>query len=164
MSTARGLAEGVVAGGWRKQPTRDLVLPTEPATTPLVAGLGSRVYAVGFCVLAAAVVDGAFGPAFVQDPVAYGSAAYCVGLAMAFFGGVKDARRWVDRRWVRALVGASCASLSVLLLRGPLLVSLPWSDYQLSGYSPWVVFLVGLLLAELALAIAGRVVRRSEPQ
>jgi hypothetical protein len=119
----------------------------------LSIGLGLLVSLV-----CAAAVELGFGAAFVSNGVAWGTTCYATALTVSLIGRKDEPALW-DRIWVRAPVGLASASLTLLLLRGPLQFDLPFTEFQTTGHSPFVVFPVATGLGLLVLVLLGRIRR-----
>jgi hypothetical protein len=111
--------------------------------------------------VSATAVQLGFGGAFVSDGVAWATSCYATALCVALVGRNGEQPALADRVWVRAPIGLGAAALTLLLLRGPLRFGLPFSEFQTTGHSPFVVFPVAALVGLGILALVRRLPWRS---
>jgi hypothetical protein len=121
------------------QSASDRIGKGHPQPSRATGGYTTWLPAVLASLLSAAAVDLGFGGAFVSDGVAWGTTAYATAFAvlMASIGG---GAHFSERVWVRIPLAFSVGGLTLALLRGPLLFSLPEAEFVTTGHTPYVVF------------------------
>lgn len=105
--------------------------------------------------LSATAVQLGFGGAFVSDAVGWGTTAYATAFAVLVSGNWGGSH-FTDKVWVRVPLSFSVGGLSLALLRGPLLFSLPGSEFATTGHSPFIVFPFATLVSLGTLAALKR--------
>lgn len=123
------------------------------------------VFTVGLALLAslfaATAVQLGFGAAFVSDGVAYATTGYATLLSLLVAGREPDDDALANRLWLRLPVAVGATLLVLVLLRGPLLLQLPMTEFWTTGHSPFVVFPVATSTGLGILWLLRRLPRRS---
>jgi hypothetical protein len=97
--------------------------------------------------LSASAVQLGFGGAFVSEGVAWATTAYATAFSVFIATPLGGGPHFSERYWVRIPLAFTVGGLTLALLRGPAMFTLPKAEFITTGHTPYVVFPVSTLLS-----------------